>query len=84
MDHVAQREGAIGGAGGGGGGGDRGGAASAAFQQALAVLAVPSQLLRLSNFSSGRISKMRKFAKDLLLRAGEAFPILDSPQMYKG
>lgn len=58
MDHVAQREGASERGGRGGGG-----AASAAFQQALAVLAVPSQLLRLSNFGSGRISKIRKLAK---------------------
>lgn len=79
MDHVAQREG------GSRRRGVAGGAAPAASQEALAVIAVPSQLLRQSNFGSGKIAKkIRKFTKDLLLRADEAFLILECSQMYKG
>lgn len=81
MDHVAQREGGSRRRGMAG----EGGAAPAASQEALAVIAVPSQLLRQSNFGSGKIAKkIRKFTKDLLLRADEAFLILECSQMYKG
>lgn len=81
MDHVAQREGGSRRRGGGGRGGSSSGSVSGSARRDCCPLTVTSAV-QLGQWEDCK--KMRKFAKDLLLQADEAFPILECPQMYKG